>query len=594
MNELIIFGVCAVIILFVIGTLVQNAIVAKSKKKSLQPDHSTVATTKITPLSTCTCSPPQEAKGWRCAVSPCKATERLISTTCVPTGCGPSKGIEEQKCVEDSECCDEYRDTAYCGTGAEAPDCPIGTRIVQKVCGEGKTTYACRQDFEEVKIDSSPSCRPHCLGQYSPNEAAANVNPSLPIICPGDDTGLQSSNGPWVRDKNGVGLQGKIIGTGINVCSQNPLQKCESYCLNGYKVSADGTHCESISCQKDPILLKHSIVDSEFSPGSTQTYDYSLPNSCPLTDESAFILFNITLGEAILHVWNNESSQWDKLSTSGDNNNLFKSLRLYPLLAADKKYFSDNQIKWKITQADGDKDSYFAKIIAQECGHPETTIYKNISDPNESLPNDTTIQRTFTIPAECAPFNESSHITVDIQLINANLQVFDVNNNLWSDVATSGKDNQLFLSLKYHPLGFENRYFKNDQISWKVTAAAGSGNNFQAGISVAECYQNMCSGVPKEGWVTALGTINSCTPLCASIGLKPGVSPEGMSCASGKNRPMSGTGSISYFHGCAIGLNCNGNLVGPTQTHLTQGNCYRAGQNEEDQETDIAVACYCQ
>lgn len=592
MNELIIVGVCTIIILFVIGDLIQGKIAADAKKKSAPPDHPVSAST---PANTCTCSPPQEAKGWRCGVSPCKATERLISTTCVPAGCGPSKGIEEQKCVEDSECCGDFHDTADCGIGAEDPDCPVGTRIVQKICGEGKSTYACRQDFEDAKIDNSPSCRPHCIGQYSANEAAANVNPSLPVICPGDDTGLQSSNGPWVRDREGgVGLQSKILGSGISVCSQSPLQKCEAYCLNGYKVSSDGTHCESISCQKDPVSLNHTIVNSELPAGSDETYVYTVSDTCPMIDESSYVLFNITLGEAAIDVWNNETSQWERLSTSGDNNSLFKSLRLFPLLPADKKYFSDNQIKWRITQAEGDKDSFFAKIIAQECGRPDVTLYKTISNPNETLPNGSTVHRTFTIPTECAAFNESSYFTVDIQLDNASLQVYDANNDLWSDVATSGKDNQLSLSLKYHPLGFENRYFKNDQISWKVTAAPGSSSDFQAGITVAECYQNMCSGPPKEGWVTALGAINSCAPLCASVGLKAGLSPEGMSCASGENRPMSGTGSISYFHGCAIGLSCNGNLIGPIQTHLTQGNCYRIGQNEDGQATDSAVACYCQ
>ena len=143
-------------------------------------------------------------------------------------------------------------------------------------------------------------------------------------------------------------------------------------------------------------------------------------------------------------------------------------------------------------------------------------------------------------------------------------------------------------------MGSENRFFKGDQIAWRIARARGNDENYSAGITVADCYVSLCSGGPKEGWLTSAGSADSCAPVCASVGLNPGLSAEGMSCASGENRPMSGTGTISYIHDCAGGLGCNGNLPGPTETHFSDINCYRGGQSEDGQLTDITVACYCQ
>lgn len=596
MNELLIVLVASSISLFAIGSMIHGCINKDIDKIENKISGSTnaIKVPSSQSLPACTCNPPQGANGWRCGVAPCGATERLITTTCTPIGCGPAQGVKEQECIEDSQCCDQLKDTNFCGTGGHAPDCPIGERILQKTCGKDTATYACRTDEEGPDVDHNPSCKPKCIGKYSPNEAAAIVNPSLPIICPGDDTDLDSSHGPWVRDKSGVGIESKILGNGISACNHSDLpdQKCELYCLTGYQPNPDGLTCDPILCTQGPTALKTVIAKEEIPEGSTRSYTYTFPNSCPIFNGNSYILFNITLGEADIQLWNNATSTWDTLSTSGDNNNIFNSIKLYPL-GTDSKYFADRQVKWKVTQADGDKDRFLTSIVAEECGHPSLPQNITIQNPNDQLTNESVVIRTFNIPRECNPIDESSYFSVNVQLINAALQVYDVNADTWIDAATSGKNNQQFLSLKYHPLGLENRFFNGAQIMWRISTALGSKTDYQTGITVTDCYVTMCAGAPKEGWVTALGPTTSCAPVCASVGWNPDISPEGMSCASGKNRPMSGTGTISYIHDCASGWGCNGNISGPTQTHLSDVNCYRNDQNEDGQLTDITVACYC-
>lgn len=601
MNELFIVVIASSVLLFVIGTLIHRSISAnvRTLEDTLEESNNAIKAQDAIPLARmpdCTCTPPQGASGWRCGTSPCEFTERLITTTCIPSGCGAALGIKEEECVEDSECCDEFKDSNFCGTGGSTPDCPIGERIVQKTCGKDVVIHECRPDTEGVEADHNPSCKPRCLGRYSPNEAAAIVNPSLPVICPSDDTDLELSHGPWTREKSGVGIESKILGNGVTACNHPPSpmpdQKCELYCLNGYRPNADGLTCEPISCTQGPAALKTVVANEELYEGSTQTYSYSIPSSCPVEDENSYIMFNVTLGEATLQVWNNSGQNWETLSTSGDNNNLFHSLKLYPL-GNDSKYFADGQIKWQVSQASGDKDSFFVLISAVECNQPPIPQNIPIQTIHDVLTNGSNVIRSFSIPAECEPINESSYFSVNLHVVNAALEVYDVNANMWSEIANSGPNNQQLLSLNYHPLGFESRFFKNNEIMWRISKTQGSHADYQAGITVTDCDVNMCSGAPKEGWITILGSTNSCEGLCASVGLKPGISPEGMSCASGENRPMSGTGKISYLYKCTGGLGCNGNLAGPTQTHLSDVNCYRNGQNEDGRPTDMMVACYC-
>lgn len=600
MTELVIVLVAVALALFAIGTMIHHSISTDVKKMgiTLEDSTNTIKPASLQPTPDCICTS-QGASGWRCGDSPCGATERLVTHSCTPAGCMLPQGVPAQECVEDPTCCTDFQDTNFCGTGGPEPDCPIGARIVQKTCGNDTATYECRRDLEPADVDRTPSCQPHCLGEYSPNEAAAIVNPSLPVICPGDDADLASSRGPWVRDPSGVGIATKILGQSVDACRHPPTpppdEKCEVYCLTGYVPNPNGLSCDPVACHQDAMPLNDIVAAGELPQGSGEEYTYKIPAACPVLDENSYILFNVILGEVSLSTWNNAAGKWETPTTSGDNNNMFQSFKLYPL-GSDSTYFNKNQIRWKVSQATGDKDSYFVNITAAECATPPVPQNFQVQNPGEVLMGDAPAIRSFVIPKECNPLNEGSYFSANFQLNNATLHVFDVNADTWSEVASSGKNNKQTLSLKYHPMGLEGRFFNGNEIMWRISKARGSTTeDFSAGITVADCYVSLCSGsTPKEGWVTAAGSASSCSPVCASVGLNPGLSPEGMACASGENRPMSGTGIISYTHGCSSGLGCNGNLPGPTQTHFSDVNCYRNGQTEDGQSTDLTVACYCQ
>lgn len=204
----------------------------------------------ITIPTNCVCDPPMGGPGLRCGVSPCLVTQRMESVLCNPVGCGPALGIDEEYCVDDPTCCDIYRDTLLCGTGTPAPDCPLGERITQRACGTGVTEFSCRPDSDDVSVDGNPTCIPHCLGAYHPNESAALADPSTPVICPGDDTAVVGA--PWIQDSTGIGIPITILGPSVAVCSHpvpspNPDNKCEAYCLPGYIHSGAG--CVPNFCQ---------------------------------------------------------------------------------------------------------------------------------------------------------------------------------------------------------------------------------------------------------------------------------------------------------------------------------------------------------
>ncbi len=599
--ELLIVLFAGAMAILAIGTLISRGFNSGAKNFSDTLEETTNAikpsNAPAIPMPECTCNPPQSASGWRCGVYPCGVTERLITTTCTPVGCGPTQGIKEQECVADTACCSEFQDTNFCGTAGPAPDCAIGERIVQKTCGLDTINYECRPDTDGPALDGTPSCLPRCIGEYSPNEAAAIANPSLPVICPGDDLSLNDENGPWVRDRSGVGILTKILGQGVGVCRHPPTplpdNKCEAYCLSGYLPNPNGLTCDPIACQKDPVSLRSSIAQEEIPQGATRNYSFSIPENCPITDNNSYVMISTVLQEASIQFWNYDTSAWESPTTSGDNNNLYQSFKLFPL-GVDRKYFDGGVIKWKVAQAAGDQDNYSINITAVECDTPPLPQNITVQNPNDQLTSDSAIIRSFNIPEECILIDESSSFSVSVGLTNATLQVYDANADVWSELATSGANNRQSLVLKYHPMGLDNRFFRGDQIAWRITRARGATGPYSAGIIIDDCRLSLCSGKPKASWVNVAAPTNSCASVCASADLYPGVSPEGMACASGENRPMSGTGTISYTHGCANGVGCNANLSGPVQTHFFDVYCYRNGQNEDGQLTDMTVACYCQ
>lgn len=197
----------------------------------------------------CVCDPPMGGPGLRCGISPCLPTERLETILCNPVGCGAALGINENYCVDDPTCCDRYLDTALCGTGGPAPDCPVGERITQRACGGGTSQFGCRVDTNPTVIDGNPTCIPHCIGTFHPNEASAASNPLLPIICPGDNSGI--TGGALINYVGGIGIPITLMGKTVLACSHPPSpppdNKCETYCLQGYIPS--GTGCIPNYCQ---------------------------------------------------------------------------------------------------------------------------------------------------------------------------------------------------------------------------------------------------------------------------------------------------------------------------------------------------------
>lgn len=196
----------------------------------------------------CVCDPPIGGPGLRCGISPCPRTRRLETILCNPVGCGVALGITENYCVDDPTCCDPWYDTTLCGLGGAAPDCPLGERIQQRLCGMGRIEFRCRPDSDPVSVDGNPSCVPHCIGSYHPNESAAASNPYLPVICPGDDTNI---TGPGLINYNGgVGMSISLYGKTVLACSHPPVpgpdNKCETYCLPGYMPS--GMSCVPNYC----------------------------------------------------------------------------------------------------------------------------------------------------------------------------------------------------------------------------------------------------------------------------------------------------------------------------------------------------------
>lgn len=197
----------------------------------------------------CQCDPPMGGPGLRCGISPCLPTERLETILCNPVGCGAALGINENYCVDDPTCCDIYLDTNLCGTGGPSPDCPLGERVTQRACGSSTSQFGCRVDTNPTSIDGNPSCVPHCIGSYHPNEGAAASNPLLPVICPGDDTNVTGA--VWVQYIGGIGIPITQLGRTVAVCSHPPSplpdNKCETYCLPGYIPSGIG--CTPNYCQ---------------------------------------------------------------------------------------------------------------------------------------------------------------------------------------------------------------------------------------------------------------------------------------------------------------------------------------------------------
>jgi len=80
-----------------------------------------------------------------------------------------------------------------------------------------------------------------------------------------------------------------------------------------------------------------------------------------------------------------------------------------------------------------------------------------------------------------------------------------------------------------------------------------------------------------------------CGTYCNSLGKTNLPSPEGITCASGENRPPSGAGIINYVFGCWNG--CNGGYGAGAASSGSR--CYHPTQKRDNDGTDTTVACFC-
>lgn len=90
-----------------------------------------------------------------------------------------------------------------------------------------------------------------------------------------------------------------------------------------------------------------------------------------------------------------------------------------------------------------------------------------------------------------------------------------------------------------------------------------------------------------EGWYAAAA--QSCANYCQSIGMYTAVSPEGAQCVSGENHAASAVGVVPFVYGCTSDCapQAYNNAVSVGQY------CYKPGQKQDNDRTDITVGCYC-
>lgn len=93
---------------------------------------------------------------------------------------------------------------------------------------------------------------------------------------------------------------------------------------------------------------------------------------------------------------------------------------------------------------------------------------------------------------------------------------------------------------------------------------------------------------PISRWYGVNGA--NCRTYCQSIGMFSGLSYEGAQCASGENRPASAVGSVSFSNGCWP--NCSPQYSNNARS--VGGYCYKPGQKQDNDRTDVTVGCFCQ
>lgn len=90
----------------------------------------------------------------------------------------------------------------------------------------------------------------------------------------------------------------------------------------------------------------------------------------------------------------------------------------------------------------------------------------------------------------------------------------------------------------------------------------------------------------QAGWYQA--NQQECVTYCRGMGLNSGLSPEGAQCTSGENQVNSALGAIVYTYGTW------GSPGTSVPARSSGAYCYKGGQKQDNDKTDITVGCYCE
>jgi hypothetical protein len=100
------------------------------------------------------------------------------------------------------------------------------------------------------------------------------------------------------------------------------------------------------------------------------------------------------------------------------------------------------------------------------------------------------------------------------------------------------------------------------------------------------------SDAPTGQWYPSFPPGAPCLMLCAFGGKVMAPSPEGAHCASGELRPASAVAAgIAFLTGCP-NSDCSPQQ-GPLITHSVEQFCFKPGQKQDKNSTDLTMGCFC-
>jgi hypothetical protein len=127
-----------------------------------------------------------------------------------------------------------------------------------------------------------------------------------------------------------------------------------------------------------------------------------------------------------------------------------------------------------------------------------------------------------------------------------------------------------------------------DVPAWLVADSARGGDRTDMaseGLTPDVQQPDLSSG----SWVQA--NSKNCLDHCATLGKMNVPSPEGAHCMSGEVRPKSGIDAgITFTYGCSSSCAAQGSPIVAANVGVY---CYRSGQKQDNDSTDLTVGCFC-